>query len=92
MDQTRSVGEDHEARTSPQRLFPPSNIGDCSHGETGLLPAVTYRAKPVLRTAATTEVAGDQSDEGDGVEPSSPNAGGISFRNIIIIALCKSDG
>ena len=36
----------------------------------------------VLRTMATTEVAEDQSDGGDEVELSSPNAGRISICNI----------
>ena len=85
MDDTRSAWEVQEAGTSPQRLFPPSNIGHCSHGGTGLLPAVAYRVTPVLWTAATTAVAGDPSDEGDGVEQSSPNVGEISFCNTLQI-------
>ena len=51
--------------TPPREFFPPSNVGHCSHRGTGLLSAVTYRATPVLRTAATTEVAGDPCDEAD---------------------------
>ena len=47
-------------------------ISHRSHGGTGLLSAAASSAAPVLRTAAATEVAGDPSDGGDGVEPSSP--------------------
>ena len=81
MDETQSMGEFQEAGTPPQRLFPPSDIAHCPRGGTGMFPAAAYSAASVLRTTANTEVAGDPSDGGDGVEPSSPNGSGISFRN-----------
>ena len=71
MDESPGAREVQEAGTPVRGFFSPSNVGHCPHGGTKLLSAVAYRATPVLRTAATTEVAGDPSDIGDGVEPSS---------------------
>ena len=81
MDESPGAEEVQEAGTPPRGFFLPSNVGHCLHGGMGLLSAVAYRATPVLRTVATTEVAGEPSDGDDGVEPSSSNAIGISFRN-----------
>ena len=85
MDESPDAGKVQEAGTPPWGFFSPNNVGHCPHGGTGLLSTVVCRATPVLWTVATTEVAGDLSDGSDGVEPSSPNASGISFRNKISI-------
>ena len=78
-----SMGEVHDAGTPPWGFFSSGQVGHRFHRGMWLLSAAAYSAAPVLRTAATTEVAKDPSDGGDGVQPSSSNAGGISFCNII---------
>ena len=85
MDKSISVGKVEKAGSPLRRLFPPIEIDHRSHEGTRLFPAAAYRAAPVLRTVTTTEVAGDPSDGGDGMESSSPNACRIFFGNILFV-------
>ena len=63
------LGEVQVTGNPPRRFLPPSKIGHCSHGGTGLYPAAAYSAAPVLRTTAATEDSSDGGDEGEAVVP-----------------------
>ena len=85
MDESNGVVKVEEARSLPRRLTLPREVDHRLHGGTGLFPAVGHGATPVLQTAATTEVAEDQIDGGDGAEPSLPNASEIVLATLSII-------
>ena len=60
------MGEVQEVGTQHLRFFASVQIGRCSDGGTGLVPAAAYSAAPILRTAAATEVADGPNDGGWG--------------------------
>ena len=87
MNKSQNAGEVQEAESSSRRLALLREGDHRPHRGTELFSVIAYRATPVLRTMATTEVAGDPSDGGDGVEPSSPTLEGSRSATLLLLLL-----